>query len=388
MTTISVAPCMQTPIGTRSGAIEGLIWFGFFVGFIFCTAFFMVVLTGESPNDLALSHLAINRIWYALFLVLLLGGVSTRFLGKGKIREMNSPLIRWGTLGAALVLDLLVLLFAEQQNGAMRTMASGFIRSGFWSVLLMTFSMGLHLGKAQWRKTETFICLFALLLHTFLLLRQPDVFAVALQWVSLVILAFFAVASHPLRWFLWIGAAVMGSLLFYLMTIKSYLIGRVLGWLNPEYFGFNEGYHMLKLQEAFGKAGALGVDGALLPDAVRALPADMASNGFVVLCLWLGAAGGAIYLLLMAALFCALLYFIRSLENTATRLALMGAGIMLALSQLFVVAGQFGCGPLVAGFGLAFLGAWQTQTALLALWLITLACLRSENGSVKQKIKE
>lgn len=369
MTAASETSGITPPSNTRFSLAEVIIWVSLIAGLVLHAAFSARFFASDVSA-------AGYPLWGVLALLLLIVAAVTRVFSQGTFMGKDSPALRWGMLGAALGLDVLVLAIGESQNGAMRTFASGFIHAGFWSVLLMTVSIGLFLGKSEPRKTESITCLAALLLHTFLLIRQPHLFAVILQWTTLVILAFFSVPRHPLRRFLWGGAVVLGGLFVWSVVSQPHRLRLLLAWLTPETDRFGSGgFHILKLREAFQTAEAFGLDGRILSDMVHSLPGGAVKNPYAVLCLWQGMVGGFLYLFVIAAFLGAMGWCVKSLKSTPIRLALTGAVIMMVLSQVPIVAWQLGLGPPVMGFGLIFLDGGQLQTAITAMWWIVILSL-------------
>jgi cell division protein FtsW (lipid II flippase) len=297
--------------------------------------------------------------WFALQCVALYAfWVSARdgatfSVARNWFESISLTRVAWACLLLALALDALVLLYGESDNGATRTLLGFHV--GPLCVLLVTLFAAMRLSQPVGRRIELLAALALLVVHTFLLVSQPNTWAIVIQMVCLLLIGL--VGKGQRRWrMLFLSFSLLIIIAGVLAVFSQpYRVARAAAWLHPETDPLGAGYQLLRIRDVFSTSDFWGHGGSAGPVSLLVLPHDLNINAMPWLSFTWGNAGTALCICLLAALLVMLLRRIVQLETTQRNIAL-GAWFFLAISNLCSIASPLGLLPLSSGAGIAFLG--------------------------------
>ncbi|MGN1394719.1 MAG: putative lipid II flippase FtsW [Succinivibrionaceae bacterium] len=199
-------------------------------------------------------HFVIRQFFYVL-LGIVISFFSIKISTKSLEEFCKGKGIFW-----LLVLCLLPLLFGREINGAKRWIGLGFcnfqpseVLKLIWIIYIAGF---IHRHKAEMNGWWTFLKPFALLfLFLVILFFQKDfgsIFVlVSITWILLV----FA-GANTIKITISIGVVISFAILA--IIIEPYRVGRLVSFLDPWKYQFNEGFQLTMSLMAYGRGGIFG----------------------------------------------------------------------------------------------------------------------------------
>lgn len=292
----------------------------------------LIVLASSDAQDPGLLHRQLMRIGLALFLMVIVAQIPTRYY------TLAVPWLY--TIGILLLIA--VLLIGDTTNGAQSWLDIGIIRFQPSEIMKLALPMlvAYYFSKMQIPCTfpQACIALVLIIIPCFLIAKQPDLGTTTMIAASGCFVLFLA----GLRWRYIIGAlvgiAALAPILWNFM--HDYQRGRVLSFINPESDPLGKGYQIIQSKIAIGSGGVFGkgwMNGT--QSHLEFLPEAHTDFIFSVLGEEFGLVGALLMLFLYACIVMRGLYISMYAQDTFSRL-LAGSLILTFCFYVFINIGM------------------------------------------------
>lgn len=255
----------------------------------------------------------------------------------------------WPIMICVLVGLLLTAKFGIVSGGSRR-----WLDLGFMNLQISEFAKiacALVISKACVEKKHLWLSIFACLLCTFFVLKQPDLGTSVLVFAS-GFLAIFAAGLNLLIIFVLACLLLFGA--WHHIQDTPYQMERIKYWLDPSLDPLGSGYNLLQSMKAIASGGLWGQGFGASLQKLGPLPIPYADFIFSVVSEELGFLGALVLLLLFFAWIVRALFISLSAQDTFTQIFSFALVIVFALQVIINISVATGLFP-VTGITLPFI---------------------------------